>query len=447
MANIDLPKIKSPEKGKAPLISADQDQIINPLSLPLQNSASDKKLRILAAAEEIISNKGFKEATISEIASQAGINDSIIYRYFKGKEDLLFSIIEERLKEGDVLLTRDLQGLIDPKSQLRKLMWGNLWYHNAFSAYSRILFFECLPSTQFYSSPAAQLLQKYVNRLTDILEHGVKQRVFRNDIPISLMRHMVLGTLDLTAIFFHELRESENPQFDFEDAAALIELIISPKRKSEKFNSDKPSGILNSAEKIIAKKGYEKTKMSEIARLAGVADGTIYEYFQNKDILLFSIPKKKLEQYNKELTEVFSPESIIGKLRRLIKYHFLIFLDDQDFLRIFVQNLYRNKGFYRSEAVEAFRRFYGFLEKVIEEGKSAGVFRPEINPRVFRNMFLGTFFHLTGRWVVDSKMSEIAMVREANELADLVMEAVLTEPYQSTQQNFLKVNKNAQIHS
>jgi len=128
----------------------DDDQIINPFSTPLQNPGSDKKLRILTAAEEIISNKGFKEATISEIASQAGINDSIIYRYFKGKEDLLFSIIEERLKEGLALLDRDLQGLIDPKSQLRKMMWGNLWYQNAYSAYSRILLFECRSSSNFY---------------------------------------------------------------------------------------------------------------------------------------------------------------------------------------------------------------------------------------------------------------------------------------------------------
>ena len=98
--------------------------------------------------------------------------------------------------------------------------------------------------------------------------------------------------------------------------------------------------------------------MSEIARLAGVADGTIYEYFENKDILLFSIPKKRFEQYNKELAEIFCPESIIGKLKKLIKYHFMIFLEDPDFLSIFVRNLYRNKGFYRSEAFEGFRRYY-----------------------------------------------------------------------------------------
>lgn len=318
------------------------------------------------------------------------------------------------------------------------MMWGNLWYQNAYSAYSRILFFECLPSIRFFSSAAGQLLRQYVARLTAILEQGVKQRAFRGDIPLALMRNMVLGTLDMTAIFYHELKETENPLFDFEDAAVLMELIIATRQKSAPGSTDKSSGILYSAEKVFAKKGYEKAKMSEIARLAGVADGTIYEYFENKDILLFSIPKKKFEHYNKDLSGVFHPESIIGKLKKLIQYHFSTFLGDPYFLRIFVQNLYLNKGFYRSEAFEGFRQYYRLWEEVIEEGKAAGVFRPEINSRVFRNMFLGTFFHLTARWVVDNKMSEIAMVKEANELADLVMEAVLADTYQSNQHNFLK---------
>jgi AcrR family transcriptional regulator len=401
------------------------DQIINPLSTPLQNPGSDKRLKILTAAEEIISAKGFKEATISEIASLAGIKDSIIYRYFKGKEELLFSIIEERLKEGLALLDRDLQGLNDPKSQLRKMMWGNLWYQNAFSAYSKILFFECRPSTKFSSSPAYLLIQKYVDRLTAILEEGVKEGAFRNDLAIALMRDIVMGTLDMITICFHELNEVENPLFDFEDAAALVDLIISPKPKSEKIGLDKSSLILESAEKVIAKKGFHKAKMTEIARLAGVGDGTVYEYFENKDVLLFSIPKMRFEQYLEDLTGIFNPDSVAGKLKKLIKYHFSTFLADPDFLRIFVLNLYLNKGFYQSKAFEDFRNYYQLLEEVIEEGKRAGIFRSEVNPRILRNLLMGAFCWMVMRWLADRKMSEIDMMKEANLVPDLVVNSVL----------------------
>ncbi len=378
-------------------MSDTQGQVINPFSTPLQNPGSDKKLRILAAAEEIISNKGFKEATISEIASQAGINDSIIYRHFKGKEDVLFSIIEERMVEGLALLDRDLQGLNDPRSKLRKMMWGNLWYQEAYSAYSRILLFECRFSNRFYSSPAFRLIQKYLDRLSAILEQGVQEEIFREDVTVALMRDIVMGTLDMTTICFHELKEVENPLFDFEDAAGLVEFIITPKQDLERTNPDKSSLILESAEKVFAKKGYESAKMTEIARKAGVADGTVYEYFENKELLLFSIPKRRFEQYFNELSGFFQPEFLVGKLKRLIKFHFSTFLADPDFLRIFVLNLFLNKEFYHSEAFEAFRNYYRLLEDVLEEGKTKGVFRPEVNPRVFRNMLLGTFCHMATR--------------------------------------------------
>ncbi|NMD05998.1 MAG: helix-turn-helix transcriptional regulator, partial [Deltaproteobacteria bacterium] len=54
--------------------------------------AQGKRQRIIAAAETVVSEKGLSEATISEIALAAGLSDSIIYKYFKGKEDIVFSI-------------------------------------------------------------------------------------------------------------------------------------------------------------------------------------------------------------------------------------------------------------------------------------------------------------------------------------------------------------------
>lgn len=406
----------------------DDDQIINPFSTTPIENPYDKKLKILAAAEEIISNKGFKEATISEIASQVGIKDSILYRYFKGKEDILFSIAEERLKEGLALLDRDLQGLNDPKSSLRKMMWGNLWYHNHYHNYSRILLFECFSSNKFFSSPANLLLQKYMSRLTAILEQGVRENQFRRDIPVALMQDMVFGLMNMIVIGFHELGEAENPVLDFEEAASLVDFIISPPQpESERPNVDKTSLILNAAERVFAKKGFDRAKMTEIARVAGVADGTIYEYFENKNNLLFSIPKRRFQNYVNDLSADFYPESVAGRLKKLIKYHFSTLLADQDFLRVFVYNLFFIKGFYHSEAFEIFRTYYKLFEAVIEEGKTAQVFRPEINSRLFRDLLMGTFCLMAVRWLPDAKMTEVDMMKVVNHLTDLLVEAVAAE--------------------
>ena len=111
-------------------------------------------------------------------------------------------------------------------------------------------------------------------------------------------------------------------------------------------------------------------------------------------------------------------------------YHFSTFLGDPDFPRIFVLDLFLNKGFYHSEAFEAFQNYYRLLEEVLQEGKTKRVFRSEVNPRVFRNMLLGTFCHMVTRWLADRKMSEVGMMKEVNQVADLMANAVLVSKFQ-----------------
>jgi TetR/AcrR family transcriptional regulator, fatty acid metabolism regulator protein len=69
-----------------------------------------KRVRILAAAEEIMSLKGLTSSTISEIAQSAEVVESVIYQFYKGKEDLLLSIPGERMKEVLSLLEEQLAG-------------------------------------------------------------------------------------------------------------------------------------------------------------------------------------------------------------------------------------------------------------------------------------------------------------------------------------------------
>jgi TetR/AcrR family fatty acid metabolism transcriptional regulator len=414
--------------GESFSMASYEDQIVNPFSASLQNSGSDRKLLILSAADRIFSSKGYKETTIAEIAADVGIKDSVIYRHYKGKQDILFSIAEARLKEGLALLDRDLQGLIDPESRLRKMLWGNLWYQGAYPGYSQILYFECFSAPKFSSSPAFVLLQKYLGCLTAIFEQGIRENHFRNDVAVPLMHDIVMGTLNMTTtVSFHQLGEIANPLLDFEGIVSLVDWIITAKPEADRSDLDKTSMILEAAEKVFAGRSFSKAKMTEIAKLAGVADGTVYKYFKNKEALLFSIPKRRFQQYSNDLSDLFYSGSIASKLRRLIKYNFLTFLIDSDFTKIFVLNLCSNRDFYRSEAFEVFRSYYRLFEEVIEEGKTTGVFRSEIKPRIFRNMLFGTCSLVALRWLSDKKISELEMMKEINQLTDLLTEAVLAE--------------------
>ena len=56
---------------------------------------------------------------------------------------------------------------------------------------------------------------------------------------------------------------------------------------------DKRERILGAAERIFARHGFFAAKVSDVAKEAGVADGTIYLYFKSKDDLLISLPESQ----------------------------------------------------------------------------------------------------------------------------------------------------------
>src|SRR6476659_3781371 len=64
---------------------------------------------------------------------------------------------------------------------------------------------------------------------------------------------------------------------------------------------DKRERILDAAELVFAQHGFFAAKVSEIAKEAGVADGTIYLYFKNKDDLLISLFESRMERVNAHL--------------------------------------------------------------------------------------------------------------------------------------------------
>ena len=389
-----------------------------------QINNDQRKVRILAAAEEIMSKKGLTESTISEIGRKAGVADSVIYQYFKGKEDLLFSIPGERMKEVLELLDEQLKGILDAASQLSKMIWFHLRYNDMHPGYARILLLECRSSRDFYLTPAYQLIRKYSSILSGILRQGVKDGSFRPDLEIHLIRDIVLGMLDAETISCLVTREVEESSSDLEGIISLISpmFIIRP---HDELN--KPEKILLAAEKVFAKKGFTRAKVSEIAKLAHVAEGTVYEYFSNKEDLLLSIPEKRFKQYATGLPQVFEIRSPLKKLKRFITHHFWLFLQERDFLQVFLFQIQLNKRFYGTKAFESFRTYYKVVEEIIEEGKSDGTFRPEINSRLLRNLFLGTFSHLALRWLVIGESNDTDKMQEIYKVTDLICSAVVNQ--------------------
>lgn len=391
-------------------------------------TTASTKWRILAAAEEVMSEKGLLASSIAEIARKAGVTDSVIYQYYKGKQDLLFSIPAERMKEVLTLLEEQLTGIQDVESRLRKMVWFHLRYNDTHRGYARLLLLECRSSKDFYSTPAYELVRKYAEIFLSTIERGVEQGKIRRDVDVRLMRDVILGTLDMENIGSLASGELTNSEDDFEAVMMLVNSMIAAKSSPDDNKMDRMRAILKAAEKVFAEKDFSKATVAEIAKSAGVADGTIYEYFENKEDILFSMAVSQIDSYLSEVSEAFEIRNPLRKLRRLVKFHFWSFLREPRFLKIFLLQLQLNQRFYGSKAFDRFRLYFELIEAVVEEGKAAGVFDPTANARVFRNMFLGAFSHMALRWLILKQSSDTDRMEEINQATDLLVAAVTGSP-------------------
>lgn len=98
-----------------------------------------KKRLILKVATEVFAEKGFNETTIAQIAQIAKIAEGSIYHYFENKEDLLFSIPEERMEKFLSGLREHLRGIKGALNKLRKLIWYHLNFYEKNKDYTQIL--------------------------------------------------------------------------------------------------------------------------------------------------------------------------------------------------------------------------------------------------------------------------------------------------------------------
>lgn len=155
-----------------------------------------KKRLILNVATEVFAEKGFAETTISRISREAKIAEGSIYHYFKNKEDLLFSIPEERMENFLGGLYKHLEGVQGSLNKLRKLIWYHLHFYEQNRDYVLILLQNIRQRPSFKSTRAYQLIRDFSRLVAQIIEEGRGEGVIRTDINAKILRDALLGAIE-----------------------------------------------------------------------------------------------------------------------------------------------------------------------------------------------------------------------------------------------------------
>src|SRR5216684_2283702 len=93
--------------------------------------------------------------------------------------------------------------------------------------------------------------------------------------------------------------------------------------------SDKHQQIIEAAVRVFARNGYYNSRVSDVAREAGVASGTIYLYFKTKDDILVTLFREKMAAWVSFVREEIKGEGDpVAKIRRLVALHFSVLEKD-----------------------------------------------------------------------------------------------------------------------
>ena len=160
----------------------------------------DKKTLILKAANQVFIERGFDGATIAQIARIAQVADGSIYNYFKSKEDILFSIPEERMKEFFTGLHEHLEGIKDAPNKLRKMIWYHLNFYEKNKDYSKLLLLELRQHPRFNQSRAYSMIRQYSKLMLQVIEEGKKEKTIRKEIDPHMVRDLIFGGIEHFAI-------------------------------------------------------------------------------------------------------------------------------------------------------------------------------------------------------------------------------------------------------
>ena len=166
--------------------------------------------------------------------------------------------------------------------------------------------------------------------------------------------------------------------------------------------------IIQAAIEVFSRKDFKAASISEIAGKAGVADGTIYQYFKNKEDLFFSIPIEKTKEFRSQLE--LHLEGISGafnKLRKFVWYFLYFFKTNPEYGRILMLEMRVSKSFVKTKTYAFLKQSVSPALDIIAEGQKEGLIRTDVDIYILRHLVLGTLEHMVSRWLLKGEKYDL----------------------------------------
>jgi len=161
------------------------------------------------------------------------------------------------------------------------------------------------------------------------------------------------------------------------------------------------SRIIESAKKLFAEQGYQKTTVSEISKQIGLSEAALYEYFKGKEDLLLIMPDLWVSDLLADVEgQLFGIKGAVNKLRKYLWWYLRRVEQSPLDAKIVYLILKTNANFLSTDVFSNVRTLYSYLLDIFEEGRENGEIKSDVNPHIARAIFIGTMDHIITRWLL-----------------------------------------------
>src|SRR5262244_531563 len=167
---------------------------------------------------------------------------------------------------------------------------------------------------------------------------------------------------------------------------------------------DKPHQIIDAAIRVFARNGYYNSRVSDIAREAGIASGTIYLYFKTKDEILVTLFRERMAEWVASVRrEVAAERDPLAKIRRIVALHFKVLEDNPELAEVVQVELRQGQKFFRGASAHEVSAYFDLIASVLEEGVATGQIRHDLPVNVATKVLFGAMDQVATSWVLGKR--------------------------------------------
>ena len=190
--------------------------------------------------------------------------------------------------------------------------------------------------------------------------------------------------------------------------------------------NDKRERIVEAAIEVFAEKGFAAARISDIAKGANVADGTIYLYFRNKEDLLLTIFEEKMEDILRDLdTALEGLVDPVDRMRAYARAHFHQLRTHPSLAQVLQIELRQSTRFVRQYRPERLWQYLGVFEALIRDGQASGRLRASLDPFLATWAFFGALDELSIQWVLARKRDRFNLEQAADQVVEIFLHGLL----------------------